>query len=513
MKVALIYLQPIDHQPTGLLYIGTVLKQAGHDVSLVGIDYGKGAKNKFVEQLKQINPDVVGVSVSTAFASRADRVAKVVKELFPKIPVIFGGPHSTILPKVVLKNPCVDCVVIGEGEYTMLELVEKFGQNESIKNVNGIAYKEDNDNIVFTKPREYIDNLDELPFIDRKLLGRECLSMLLRRAPYPVAYPTALINSVRGCPYNCSFCQPAVRKIFGEKVRRRSPESLIEEIKLLKKHYGIKGLWISDDTFTANKKWASKFCDLMISENLNMTWYANGRINTADRELFTKMRDSGCIGLVMTIESGSDRVRNEVLNKNISHEQIINAYNLCKEIGIPVQTNVMVGSPSETEDDLNESVQLLKQINPEYVQTSYTTVLPGTHMYEKYSHLLKDIDYWEYFDLAKPKALDCTIPLETLAKVRDYLESNFHRDSTLNRVRLMHTNPYFRKAIFKRWNSMMLNKRPAFRILIKLGLEIGQFVIGSIGYVLKIGVIIREYNFNQKALYENKDLRCEFEEI
>jgi radical SAM superfamily enzyme YgiQ (UPF0313 family)/SAM-dependent methyltransferase len=399
------------------------------------------------------------------------------------------------LPEETLKDAAVDLCIIGEGEATAAELVSRINDKMPFEDIKGIAFLKGGQ-LHATAPRDYIADLDSLPFIDRTLVPAE---VIYGRAGYPVSNPCVLIVTGRGCPYQCSFCQPTVDRMFGRKLRKRSPANVIGEIKELKEKYGTRGLWINDDTFLADIGWTTAFCDSMIENKLDMLWYANGRINNAQRGVLTKMRDAGCAGVVMTPETGSQRLRNEVLGKNISDDQIINAYRICHEVGIPVQANIMIGSPTETEAELRQSLELIKKIQPHFMNYSYTTLLPGTYLHQGYQRQAEASGYYkdcQDYDFGRLKPLGTGISEQTLKKTNSLIEKRYSNTSFSNRARHFLRYPYFRKIIFKRWKTLLISPHPKFR---HFGFDLLAIMLGSFGYLLHRGFYQESFVAGQSA--------------
>lgn len=494
MRILLIYLECLDNEPLGLMYIGTVLRQAGFEVRLIGIDTADYTKD-ILKEVAGFSPDIVGVSIATPLFDRAQEVTHCIKKHFPGIMILAGGPHPTLLPEQTLKEAAVDLCIVGEGEMTAVELISRIRDKAPFEDVKGIVFFKDGQ-LRATAPREYIADLDILPFVDRTLVP---LSVIYGRAGYPVGNPCVLIVTGRGCPYQCSFCQPTVDRMFGKQLRKRSPENVIQEIRELKDKYGIKGLWINDDTFLADVRWTTAFCDSMIENKLDMLWYANGRINNAQRGVLTKMRDAGCAGIVLTPETGSSRLRNEVLNKNISDEQILNAYRICHKVGIPVQANIMIGSPTETEDELRQSLDLIRRIQPHFMNYSYTTLLPGTSLHERYQQEADASGYYKDcrdYDFGRLKPLNTGISEHMLKKTNALIEKRYSNTSFSNRARHFFRYPYFRKIIFKRWKTLLISPHPKFRHFV---FDVLAIVFGSFGYFTHLGFYQKSFIRGQSA--------------
>lgn len=478
MKVVLIYLDPLDNEPVGLMYIGTVLKGAGHEVKLVGIEKDGGEK-ALLRQIKLFKPDVVGLSITTPYASKAEHFAGLVKGAFPNVPVIAGGAHPTIMPGETMKKGNVDVCVIGEGERTVIELMGHYEGSAPLGDVKGIAFL-DGGRLVMTEKRGYVENLDDLPFVDRGLLPEK---VIYGRAGYPLQNPCMLITTVRGCPFRCTFCQPTVVSLFGKKVRKRSPANVVAEIAELKRLYGTSGLWINDDTFAFDHAWTAEFCGRLRESGADVSWWANGRINVVRRETLLKMKDAGCVALVMTFECGSERVRNEILKKGVTNEQVFKAYDISHELGILVRTNVMLGTPTETEKEMQESALMVKAVQPHFVTASYTTPIPGSYMYDEYlSDKAKEGEKeWDFYDISHFKSVESAVPEEKLKEVYAGIQKGYSGHSFVNRARHFFEVPGFRGVLYKRWKSLIFSRHPNIKHLL---FDIGAIVLGSAGYIL-----------------------------
>ncbi|MCM8792434.1 MAG: B12-binding domain-containing radical SAM protein [Candidatus Omnitrophica bacterium] len=479
MHILLIYLEPLNNEPLGLMYIGTILKKEGYSVKIIGLKKRNNEKHIF-QEIYEFRPSVVGISITTPLADIAQKIACFIKKRFPHIIVVAGGPHPTILPYETLKEKNIDICVIGEGELTIIELLRIISEKKDLRDVKGIAYLETN-KLIITPQQDFIEDLDSLPFIDRELMPK---SVIYGRAGYPLGNPCMLIIIGRGCPFNCSFCQPTIRRMFGAKLRRRSVENVIEEIVQLKTKYGINGLWITDDTFLVERSWVERFCDYLIKKNIDILWYANGRLNNPDEEILKKMYKSGCRGLVMTPESGSQRIRNEILNKGITDEEIFKAYRICKKIGLPFQANIMLATPTETEEELKSSLSLIKKIQPHFMNLSYTTALPGTYLYERYFNQIKDSLYYRRysdFDIGRFKKLDCQIEDKKIKKIHRFFEKYYDKTSFRNRARHFLKYPYFRRILYRRWKTLLFSKYPKF---LHLGYDIISIILGIIPYII-----------------------------
>lgn len=375
--------------PLGLGYIASVLEEREYSVDILDMNAQRELADHFEDILKEKRPRIVGITCLTPFYSTVVSLASKVKETLDA-KVMVGGAHATALPEEVLRENCIDYVVLGEGEYTMLALSDYLlndrGQPE---NIDGIAYIKDG-SFYKTNPREYVANLDELFFPARHLLPNSKYN-----APqYSGSRITSIITS-RGCPYSCIFCD--YRYLMGPKFRRRSPQNVVDEIEKCVNEYGIDYINFRDSTFTFNEKWISDFCELLKQRDLNIKWDCNGRVNLVTKEMLKEMRAAGCTLISYGIESGEQDILN-FANKRITIEQSINAVKMTKEVGIEVLTYFIIGLPGENWETIQKTINLARKLNSDYTQFSLAIPFPGTPLrnYAKENNLIGEVNWDDY---------------------------------------------------------------------------------------------------------------------
>lgn len=357
--------------PLGVLYIGAVLEKEGFYIRI--FDITPSNEQQKIKEIVDFRPDIVGVSIVTVHVERAKQVISTLKR-YLKFTLIIGGVHCTALPEESLDFFEADCVVIGEGEYTMKELCSR----KSFCDVKGIAYRK-NGSIIKTGPREPIDLLDELPFPARRLIDFEkYLFPPGTIRGYWSERCTSVMTS-RGCPFQCIWC--GTQTIFGHKVRRRSVDNVIKEIEFLQKNYKIDSIWFVDDTFTLDRKWVVEFCNKLIDGNIRLKWGAQAHVTTIDAELLSLMRKAGLVQIDFGVESGSDKVL-RALKKGSTVQAIKKAFYITKKAGVRRMASFMFGNPEETEEDVKMTFRLAKEIKPDFVSTFYLTPFPGTELME-----------------------------------------------------------------------------------------------------------------------------------
>ena len=383
--------------PLGLAYLAAVLRKEGHDVLIYDADcnvnptkmdfsqleesypfYLQSLKDENNPILKEIpgtvrnfNPDLIGITAWTTFAASAFRVAAICKEWNRDVPVVMGGPHISIKYDEVMKIcPDVDFLIRGEGEKTFVELakaLESKDKAKALKNINGILYRQ-NREIVHNPDREFIQDLDAIPLPARDLL--------LNKDSYN-SEDMGLLMTSRGCPYNCSYCATS---IWERKTRYRSIDNVINEIKLVIDKYGTRQFTFKDDSFTVNRKRVLEFCDRLINEDIRINWDCNTRVNLVDEEILNKMKKAGCNGIKVGVETGSERIL-KLINKRISFEQCKKAVKLFRKVGIHWTGYFMMGLPSETKEDVYQTLKFMKELRPDYASFSVYEPFPGTELF------------------------------------------------------------------------------------------------------------------------------------
>lgn len=393
-------------QPLGLAYIAAVLRENHYPVSILDAaaegwqNFQKFDKSRnFIglsftqigKMVKKLKPKIVGITITfTVQKESAFRVASVIKAVDRNIIVIVGGPHVTVRAEECLKNPNIDFAVIGEGEETIVELVQKFKARvapKELKKIKGIAFK-DGKKIVVTASRPSIQDLDSLPFPARDLLPMKTYfeAAQAKRASRDLDKPWASVFTSRGCPFNCVFC--SIHLSMGRKWRARSPANIIEELKLLTKNYGVKQVDFEDDNISCDPERMKTVCNLIIKNNLKIEWFTpNGiRADTLNEPLLRKMKASGCRELWFAPESGSQRVVDEVIGKRIDLKYIEKMVIACKKIGISSNCFFVIGLPGETKKEIEQTLsfaQKLGQLGADNCLFSIATPLYGTRLYQE----------------------------------------------------------------------------------------------------------------------------------
>ena len=318
--------------------------------------------NDFRSKIKLLNPDVVGLSMMSVDYNPVVNCAMIIKECNPKTKIVVGGAHPTVMIEDIIDNHNFDFIIQGEGEISFSELLKNIKEgNQSDRVIKGIR-----------------PELDELPFIDRNLYsGHE------RPIISDFSEPFVTIIAGRGCKYNCNFCQPAERKIFGKKVRRRSAFNVISELKVLRDEHKFNSLMIHDDCITEDVEWVEEFCDLYVKEGFKEPFICQSRADLICRNegLIKKMKETGLVMFIIGFESGNQRVLN-FLKKGTKVEQNYRAAKICRRYGIKVWANYMLGIPTETKTEAKDTVRMIEEIAPDHCSLAFFTPHPGSDLYE-----------------------------------------------------------------------------------------------------------------------------------
>lgn len=365
--------------PLGLLYIGAVFEQDGHEIKIVPADLLKLSKNQIAEEIKEFAADIIGVTSTTENRFQSFDLIKLAKKAHPTALTAMGGPHASMAAEDCLRFiPDLDIVVRGEGEETMRELCRVLERNQgrdALSTVAGISYRR-NEKIHSNPPRPPIEDLDTIPRPAYHLIPFEAYNF---RFDVPGQGPLPAVNMMtsRGCPFDCNFCATPIN--WGRRVRMRSAANIVDEIECLINEYGVKVIFFFDDTFNTNPKRVHTICDLIIARKLDIYFKCDVRIDLIDKPLLEKMKEAGLFHLSFGIEAGSERVRNAIVNKKIEVEDFHNLVNWCNELDIIPNAFFIFSHPTETWEEAQESIHIIEQYKDKIeASIAILHVYPGT---------------------------------------------------------------------------------------------------------------------------------------
>jgi len=388
---------PSGQPPLGILYLAAYLRrESAAQVDIFDLTFRKRPFDALRHGLARERYDIVGLSVMTSMLREAVQASAIARETNPQALVVWGGPHPTVLPDDSLARPQVDAVALGEGEDTLLELARRGGDPA---NVAGLWYQTAGGEIVRNPPRPLIGDLSTLPWpardlVDMKTYARAWYSLT---AAAPNLLGTSLVTS-RGCPYVCTYCQPTLRQLFGKKVRRRSVDDVLGELVHIKETYGLNAFMFEDDTFIIHRPWVHEFSERLRAMKLGFRWGCNVRADLATRDLLQPMAEAGLVQINMGIESGTQRILDQIYDKRITLQQIQQAVDTARQLGLKVGGYFMLGAPTETEQEIERTIGFAARLPIDEAAFNITTPLPGTHLWEQTRDLVGgDIAEFDYY--------------------------------------------------------------------------------------------------------------------
>ena len=395
--------------PLGIGYIAAVLKKEGYDVKIIDSVPLKLTKEKVLKVLKKIDPKIIAFTATIITMNHAIETAKYIKENFNKeTKFVIGGPQFTAVPERTTKKASVfDFGIIGEGEESFLELVEKIEKGKikesDLKKIKSLVWYKNkgkkNEKIIINPRRDLTQNLDDLPYPARELFPPQKFY-----TPMPGGYkrlPFGHMITSRGCPYRCTFCD---RSVFGQMFRARSAKNVVEEIEFLVKKYKVREIKFYDDLFTKDKKRVHEICDEILKRKLDITWSCSARVDSVDYPMLKKMKKAGCWQIDYGIESGNQEVLNRI-KKGITLKQSEQAVRWTKKAGIKARSFIIIGMPGETKQSIEDTIRFVKKIPLDVVTFYAVMIYPGNELYEivKKEGKLKHENFDEFTSLIDVK--------------------------------------------------------------------------------------------------------------
>ena len=349
----------------GPAYITSYIRSQGHEGALLRVRLEQEV-DELIGSIEKQKPDILGFSLTTRQWRRAAYVAGEIRKKL-NIPAIAGGHHPTFTPEDVLRAEGFDFVCLGEGEEAVAELLDCLEKGEEI--VHGQIeniWVEGANRVEIRPPSE---PLDEIPFLARDLLDEQ--------------HGVVHLITQRGCPFPCSFCAAGgMRKLYNNKgyLRRRTVEDVVRELCQIKDEHPLNYLVFLDDTFTVNEAWVREFCQAY-SEQISVGFSINARVETVSRDIVNCLAKAGCRHIIYGVESGSMRIRHDIMNRPVENHRFVDVFKLTKEAGVMATANYMIGLPGETPDDIEQTLALNKEIEPDDFGYFVFYPYPGTQLF------------------------------------------------------------------------------------------------------------------------------------
>lgn len=365
--------------PLGLLSLSASIRhdRPQHQVVVVDAFCRDMGIPELLQAVERERPDILGLNCSTHTFQETIEFMRLASEALPDAWMILGGYHATFTAEHILRSyPFIDFIIKGEGEKALVQLLDRLESEQDPEDVDGISYLRGDE--FMDRPLALIDDLDALPPLDRSELGDLEYGYVHQGIPLTFGRFTTMVSS-RGCPYDCRYCSCASFSL--RRWRSRSPESVVDELESLNKD-GYKSVVFVDDNFTQRKDRAMKVCDLILERGIDMSLYCEGRVNNASKELLGRMKEAGFDVIFFGSESASTHVL-EFYNKKVLPEQITEAVQNAKDVGMMVITSFIMGAPVETEDDLQRTVDFIRDLRPHAVEINILDYLVGTKLWQE----------------------------------------------------------------------------------------------------------------------------------
>lgn len=362
--------------PSDLAQAASTIREYADDISIIDFMLSDFSEKEALEKITSFDPSVIILQSSTPALKNDLLFCHSLKRAMPETVIVFFGLHASARPDDILSEE-IEFVVRSEPEMTLLELVMLLKDNaEDFRSIKGLSYWK-NGRAFHNPGREYVENLDFLPFPARDLLQNDKYIMPYNQEPFTI------INVSRGCPYQCIFCTSGV--YYGRSWRRRSPKSIVAEIEDVMVKYKINNFLFLSDTFNFDREFIFELCRLIINKRLGIKWVCNSRSDKLDEEMALQMRRAGCWLVSLGIESASDIIL-EKNKKNTSVYHSRKAINIARKTGIKTLCYFVFGLPGESADTIKETIGFIKNTAMDFVYIYSATPFPGTEFYDQAQH-------------------------------------------------------------------------------------------------------------------------------
>jgi len=427
------------YPPLGLGYLASSCKQKGYKVAIIDLDVEHLSMDVLIKKVASLKPRLIGVSCLSPLVSIAVGITRDIKKSFD-IPIVMGGAHTNIDPESLLKEDSIDFLIRGAGETGIVQLMDYLTSgNIELKDVDNISYKKDGN--IFHKPLSEIkEHLDEYPFPDRSLFKNS-------RYYNPFSLGTKFISIItsRGCVYNCTFCNPIYKKL-----RKRSVQNVIDEIKKEMRERKTHNFEIFDETFNFPPEWVMEFCDRVIESKLKISFRIRCRPDfIVSEEMTKKLKRAGCYLVSMGIESSNDKTL-KFYNKGYNTKQTRNAIRLLKKANLKIQGYFVTGSPSDSKQEMLDTIDFAVKSGIDFATFAILTPYPGTKLYDivQEQGLWKDqnkLNYEDQIGVVVPLIKHPELSKNEVKKMqrRAYLKFYLRWQTIPNLIRLLWFNPFY----------------------------------------------------------------------
>jgi anaerobic magnesium-protoporphyrin IX monomethyl ester cyclase len=403
--------------PLGLAYLGAVAEKEGHLVTVIDCQGEKLTYDSFRQRIKQVPSDVVGVTSTTLLYNSAKAIMEISKEEQPNAATMIGGSHVSFWDENALnESPAIDIIVRREGELTFLELLQRIEAKKNFEGVLGTTFRGSDKKIIRNDDRPFLNDLDSLPSPAYHLLPLDSYHRM-GKTIFPIV-------TSRGCVQWCDFCSTV--RMFGRGYRVRSPKKVVDDMEMLLNKYGQSQFTFYDDAFTVNRQHTLEMCADIKARKLDVTWDCETRVDAVDKELLEKMHDAGCITIWFGVESGSEKILDQ-MHKKIKPEGVREAFKTAQKAGLMTIASAVIGFPGETVETAWETINFINSLNPDDIGFYVATPYPGTPMYEQVvkNGWLRVTDFNKY-DTATPTFETPELSMEKIREIKYKAHQKFY---------------------------------------------------------------------------------------
>lgn len=374
-KITFVISEAKLHEQLSIMALSASLKNAGHDTSLVFFQNDPLNKEKIVKALKRENPDFIAFSFMSCVKEHYLELGDYIKQHM-EAPIITGGPAATFDQSLSsIKDNPFDAFCIGEGDISIVDFVNEYNHGKNSTSLYNFVIRSENGALLKGGLLDLVDPLDQLPFPDRKIIYDK--DDFLRNSKIK------MFMSGRGCPYQCTYCfnhkYNNMYKGKGRIIRRKSVDYFIEEVYQIKKEYPLEGIIFEDDIFIINKEWLVEFAE-KYPKQIGLPYMCYVRPNLVSRKIARLLKISGCYSTRVAIECGNETLRNKILKRDLSNKQILKSCQILHDEGLKVGTINMLGLPTETIKNMEETLILNRACKPEHVSANIFMPLPGVDL-------------------------------------------------------------------------------------------------------------------------------------
>jgi radical SAM superfamily enzyme YgiQ (UPF0313 family) len=438
----------------GITILSAVLKQRGHRTSLIHITQPVN-KAEFIERIKKDAPGLIGFSSTSHMFALVRTLASWLADVGVDVPTIYGGIHPTIAPEEAIETEGIDMICRGEGEGPLIELCQRLENREDIGDIENLWVKK-NGAIIKNPLRPVIEDLDTLPFVDRTIFSYKDIIREWR------GVGNFMVS--RGCPFECTYCcNHLLRRIYGrigKAIRFRSVDNVIAEIKQVVEEYpSINGLVFDDDILFLKRNWSEEFAE-KYSREIHLPFKCNARADITDQAVIDLLKKAGCLQVQFGIESGNEEIRQNVLKRRMTNEQIEKAFAMARKAGMKTHSYNMVGLPGDTPETILEAIKLNALIKTDNLYFTIYQPYQGTKLAEicREQHLVTSEDLGP--DFFSPSILK----METVSSSQIKMFRNYFRILTRYYQLLRKLPPAISNTATK-FSDKILSKEPTAKML------------------------------------------------